>query len=144
MILITRGLPGSGKTTAARMWQREDPTRRVYTDRDDLRLMLFDRYGLLPVWMENMVSAIQHFTVRDALERGLDVAVADTNLRDDRLEPLLEIAAQFKTPVRYLDFRSVDIEMCILRDDLRRKAGGRWVGEKVIRAMAERSGLPTS
>jgi hypothetical protein len=39
-LVITRGLPGCGKTTRARAWVAEDPSRRVRVNRDDLRTML--------------------------------------------------------------------------------------------------------
>lgn len=144
ILLLTRGLPGSGKTSAARAWQAIDPETRIYTDRDELRSMLF---GVvvhpLPAWKEDMVTVTQHDIVEDSFSRGLSVAVADTNLRDDRLDPLLEIARDWHARVETMDFRAVPIEVCARRDYNRMVNGGRYVGEAVIRDMARRYGLPT-
>lgn len=37
-LTITRGLPGSGKSTWAKAWTAADPTCRARVNRDDLRL----------------------------------------------------------------------------------------------------------
>ena len=41
-LVITRGLPGSGKTTYARAWVAEDREHRARVNRDDIRQMLGD------------------------------------------------------------------------------------------------------
>ena len=38
---LTRGIPGSGKSTFAKQWVQEDPEGRVRINRDDLRGMMF-------------------------------------------------------------------------------------------------------
>lgn len=144
-LLITQGLPGSGKTTEARKWQTLDPERRVYTDRDDLRAMLYGEVvHPLAQWKEDMVTAVQHSIILDAFERGLSVAVADTNLREDRLEPLLHLARNWNQPVEWIDLRDVPVQTCIQHDWLRRWNGQRAVGPAVIISMAERYGLPVA
>ena len=40
-LVVTRGLPASGKTTWAQAWVADDPTRYARVSRDDLRAMLF-------------------------------------------------------------------------------------------------------
>ncbi|WP_397517910.1 AAA family ATPase [Rhodococcus opacus] len=37
---LTRGLPGSGKSSLARLWVQQDPEGRVRINRDDLRAEL--------------------------------------------------------------------------------------------------------
>lgn len=39
-LIITRGLPASGKSTWAKQWVLEDPEHRVRINQDDIRLML--------------------------------------------------------------------------------------------------------
>ena len=39
-LILTRGIPASGKSTWAKAWVQEDPQRRVRVNRDDLRRML--------------------------------------------------------------------------------------------------------
>ena len=38
-LIITRGLPASGKSTWAKQWVLEDPEHRVRINQDDIRLM---------------------------------------------------------------------------------------------------------
>lgn len=145
-MLITLGLPGSGKTTAARKWQERAKTGepRVLTDRDNLREMLWGRSGLLSVSQEVAVTTAQHAMLRDFLSHGYSVAVGDTNLRIARLQSIVQIAHDLGHAVEYLDLRYVDVETCVVRDAERARRGGRHVGANVIRDMATRYGLPTS
>ena len=48
-LLLTRGLPASGKTTFARAWVAESPTDRARINRDDLRnVFVLLRQGCAP------------------------------------------------------------------------------------------------
>lgn len=141
IVAITRGLPGSGKSTEARAWQEVDPFYRVYMDRDNLREMLYGKSGLLPGPYEDMVSIAQYATLRAVLGAGQSIVLADTFLRDDRLNPVLGIADEFDAKVIYIDLRHVPVEVCIERDRKRGEQGQRSVGEDVIRFMAKRYGL---
>jgi len=42
-LIVTRGLPGSGKTTAATAWVAEEPLRRARVERDEIRSMFARR-----------------------------------------------------------------------------------------------------
>jgi predicted kinase len=140
--MVTIGLPGCGKSTKAREWRDADPEKRIVTDRDELRMMLYGKAGLiLEEWREEIVSNAQYSIVRDAFERGLSVAIADTNLRPERLAPLLELADLWHARVEYIDLRHVPVDVCIANDFARGARGGRYVGGLVIKAMAEKYGL---
>lgn len=144
-LLITLGLPGSGKSTEARTWQangRLGEPMRVYLDRDNLREMLWNETGLLTQQKEMAVTVAQHSMLRQFLVNGYDVVIADTNLRIDRHLVLVDIAHGLGHSVQYADLRHVPVETCIERDEQRRKGGGRYVGPDVIRDMAKRYGLP--
>lgn len=140
-VVITRGLPGSGKSTKARIWQAEKPYDRVYMDRDDLRQMMFGRQGLLPREQEDLVSVVQHAGLRSVLGVGKSIVLADTFLRDDRLDPVLNIAALYGAEVAYIDLRHVPVEVCVERDRKRGESGGREVTAEIIWIMARRYGL---
>ena len=45
VLVITRGLPGSGKSTWARQWVSQDPAHRAEVNRDSLRLMMHGGYA---------------------------------------------------------------------------------------------------
>jgi tRNA uridine 5-carbamoylmethylation protein Kti12 len=143
MLMITRGLPGSGKTVQARKWVAERPVgERIYTDRDSLRRMLFDEDAPLRWAQEEAVSLAQLAIIRAGLARNRSVVAADTNLDDRRLGPLLELAQGYNVPVEYIDLRHISVGTCVYRDLQRAENGGRRVGAEVIRAMAEKYGLP--
>lgn len=91
---ITRGLPGSGKTTFAEAWVAESPTTRTRVNRDDLRDMLFGARTGLTFEQEQHVTSASHALVRAHLRRGLDVITDDTNLRPRYVRDWRKIAAQ--------------------------------------------------
>ena len=91
---ITRGLPGSGKTTFAKAWVDESPTTRTRVNRDDLRDMLFGSRVGLTFEQEQHVTSASHALVRAHLRRGLDVITDDTNLRPRYVREWRKIAAQ--------------------------------------------------
>lgn len=138
-LLITRGLPGSGKTTLARELVKADPENLVRVNRDDLREMLHGgRLGT--EWQEEQVTIAQHAQVAALLRSGVSVIADDTNLPDSSVESWRRLAAECGADLRVIDLRAVSVEVCVARDADRGKAGGRRVGEKAIREMAARMG----
>lgn len=133
-LIITRGLPASGKTTWARQQVQRDPERTVRVERDELRRMTFGAPIGTPV-QEKMITNLQHAMVREALSMGKTVIVSDTNLRSSAVRGLHKIAQEFagRVQVRIVDFE-VDVDECIRRDAKRESP----VGEVVIRRMSQR------
>ena len=134
-LLITRGLPGSGKTTAAQAWRDEDAATRARVNRDDVRVMLHGR-RLGTNAQEEQVSALTHRAIRDLLRMGMDVVCDDTNLSPRSINQLCRLATQAGADFRIWDFIDVPIEVCIERDAQR--SGNAHVGERVIRDMWRR------
>lgn len=127
-IIMTMGLPGSGKTTWARRYQTEHPgVARV--NKDDLRAMLHD--SKQSKGRENFVLTVRDFIVGQALAGGHDVIVDDTNFHPKHRARLEEIAAEHGAIVEIKDFTDVPLEECIARDLSRPRS----VGERVIRSM---------
>jgi predicted kinase len=130
-LVVTRGLPASGKTAWARGWAGEHE-RRARVNRDDMRFMLFGRYWPVP---EDEVTVAQRAAVRALLEAGLSVVVDDTCLRAQDMEAWRELAASAGAGLVVNDsFLGVPVEECIRRD----RARERTVGAAVIRAMMRR------
>lgn len=74
-LIITRGLPASGKSTWAKQWVLE---HRVRINQDDIRLML-GKY-----WVpkrEPLVQHIQEEALIEALLKGYDIVIDNTNLK---------------------------------------------------------------
>jgi predicted kinase len=127
-VTMTRGLPGSGKTTWARGQQAADPAV-VLVSKDELRAMLHD--GRFSAGNEGQVVAVRDAIVVDTLMRGRDVIVHDTNLHPDHAAALKEIARLHDATFVVKDFTEVPLDTCIARDAARAHP----VGATVIRAM---------
>ncbi|MGK5678957.1 AAA family ATPase [Actinoplanes sp. URMC 104] len=130
-LLITRGLPASGKTTFARKLQ----PRVVRVNRDDLRRMMHGS-RLYTDWAEAQVTRVQQGAVEALLRRGVSVIVDDTNLRAETVRRWAETAARHSAGFEVHDFTHVPLEECIRRDAVRDAADR--VGEDGIRRMYDR------
>lgn len=130
-LVVTRGLPGSGKSTWARAWVSADPSSRLRVNRDDIRVMLYGSYWGEGV-DENEVSRVEEAAVRNALKAGKSVVVDATNLKSSYVRKWAKIH-----PVTLQDF-PVPIAEAVSRDAGRE----RIVGEKVIRSLAQRYQIP--
>jgi predicted kinase len=126
-LTLTRGLPGSGKTT----WAKQQ--RGVRVNRDELRLMLHGgRLG--QGWAEVQVTIAQRAQVDALLRAGVDVICDDTNLRNQTIRELAEIGSSAGALVKLEDFTGVPVDVCVERDAARPNP----VGEEVIRTMYAR------
>jgi predicted kinase len=131
-LIITRGLPGSGKTTRALQWIAAQPGRRARVNRDDLRRMLHGR-RLGTNAQEAMVTVLQHVGVRAMLERGWDVIADDTNLTQHAIDQWRNLAGQAGATLTVWDHSGVDVDECVRRDAGR--DGDARVGGPVIRGL---------
>lgn len=126
-VILTKGLPASGKTMWAKQYQKDNPNT-VLVCKDDLRAMLHQS-----VWSkgrEQFILAVRDFIIKKAVEEGHDVIVHDTNLHSKHKNNIWRLVAD-KATVEVQDFTDVPLEECIRRD--RARVGG--VGEKVIKQM---------
>ena len=127
-LIITRGLPASGKSTWAKKWVLEDPEHRVRINQDDIRLML-GKY-----WVpsrEELVQRIQKEALIEALERGYDIVIDNTNLNKKVLDFYRALVIDHGNhAIEYKDFFDTSLSVCIERD----KNRDLQVTEKVIRS----------
>ena len=107
-------LPASGKSTWAKQWVLEDPEHRVRINQDDIRLML-GKY-----WVpsrEKLVQAIQFDAIVEALCRKFDVVIDNTNLNKKVLEKFDRLIKTFEDyEIEYKDFFDTPLSVCIERD----------------------------
>ncbi len=137
-LIITRGLPASGKTTRARAWVAEDPVRRARVNRDDLRAMAHDgtfvKGGADSTGTEKGIIAARDALIRSLLKRGVDVVCDDTNLPARTARDLRRLAVLTGADFDVWDLTDVPVEVCVSRDLARA-----WpVGEGVIRDLHTR------
>jgi predicted kinase len=136
-LVVTRGLPASGKTTRALEWVAAS-ANRARVNRDDLRQQLFGRDAPLPYELEEQVTKAETAMVEALLRSGTSVIVDATHLKAKYLKRWVAMAEKFGAEFTVLDLTDVTLEECIQRDTDRHYAGQRSVGQEVIRDMHAR------
>lgn len=134
---VYRGLPASGKSTAAKQEISvfaDMGINAVRIERDDIRLQILGSYYTGKHEDELEVTKVQHDRIIASLNMGMVVISSDTNLPDRRVRELQGLAESVGAPHSVSDFRHVSLETCLERNANRE----RKVPEKVIRDMYEK------
>lgn len=129
-IVLTRGLPASGKSTWARAWVDALPDKRARVNRDDIRFQLFGAYWGVD---EQAVTKVEKAMALSILESGRDVVIDATHLRARKVRDWHLLG--YDVTVQDFVVPLVDL---VYRDNMRSKQGERAVGDKVILDMAKR------
>lgn len=136
-MVITRGVPASGKSTWAKAWVAEAPDTRVRVNRDNLRWTLGIKTGVGTYEQEQEVTHWQDAMIERALSQGKDVVVDNTNLRAKSVKQLLRLANKWQAEVEFKDF-DITYEQARFRDHMRWDAGERFVGDAVIKSFFDK------
>ena len=124
-LILTRGLPASGKTTWAKQYiQKHIQTANLC--KDDLRLQMADTKN-----RENQVIQNRDLLTENYLSKDYSVIWSDTNLNPIHITRATEIAAKYSAELVIKDFTHVSLSECIKRDLLRFNS----VGQQVIYKM---------
>lgn len=121
-LFLSRGAPGSGKTTSAKMWVDQDPVNRVRVNRDDLRMMTFGRKTDLTFEQENVVTALSQAAVKESLKAGKDVIVDDMHLRPKYIREWYKIAQALKVGRVSVISKWADLDVLLDRNTHRPEA----------------------
>lgn len=127
-VYLTKGLPGSGKSTWAKELIDKNPNSYKRINKDDLRAMVDN--GKYSSDNEKFILKIRDSLILLAIQNGKHVIIDDTNL-DLKHELHIKDLIKGKAEIVIQDFTEVPLETCIQRD-LKRISS---VGEKVIRNM---------
>ena len=109
-VILTVGLPASGKSTWAKAQMTKNPGRYKRVNRDSLRLML-DNEQFNPK-REKFITTAQRQLIVSALDEGFHVIVDDTNLNPKYISAFKELV-KGKAEVEVKDFTDAPLERCI-------------------------------
>ena len=134
-IILTQGIPGSGKSTWAKKWVEEDPIHRVRWNNDDCRKMCG------PYWIperEDFISEIREKFLNEAMQEHKDIVIDDMNLNQKTINYYEDLIDNFNTfnihkkehmYTKEYKLFNISVEECIRRDALREHP----IGEKTIK-----------
>jgi predicted kinase len=118
-LIITRGIPGCGKTTRAHAWVAEDPENRARINRDDLRAMGHQskhvQKGVGP-GTERAIVIAQHAAIGALLRAGVDVICDDMNLRQRTARELYAAAQLAGAEFEVWDLTYEPLQVCLDRN----------------------------
>lgn len=128
-VLILVGVPASGKSTWSLDFVRRNPDW-VRVSRDDFRFMLKDQPSCEPK-IESLINTIQDSVILDALAKGINVVIDNTNLKKKYIEHF----AKLVQPYASVEFQIFDIslEKALERDESREKKVGKEVLERMFK-----------
>lgn len=124
-LILCQGIQGSGKSTWAKAWAKEDPEHRVRLNYDDLRNMMGE------YWVpsrEKMLKNIEHAFLSKAIISGYDIVIDNMNLNPKTIAYYEEWAKQYNYEIEKILF-DTPVEECIRRDKERPNP----IGEVVIK-----------
>lgn len=127
-VLLTKGLPASGKSRWALEEIEKYPGRYKRVNKDDLRAMIDG--GKWSKGNEQFILKVRNALILSALQEGYHVIVDDTNLHPKHEQAIRELVKGLAV-VEIQDFTDVLLETCIERDRKRPN----YVGEQTIRKM---------
>lgn len=138
-LTIVRGVPGSGKSYWAKAQVALDPTKTVRVNKDDLRGMAHDgtfvppNKGTQSGGTEDAINLMRNVIISGLLISGWNVITDDTNLPDQTVKVLKNIAAKAGAEVEIHDMTDVDLNLCLTRN--RQRTGRARVPDEVIMNM---------
>lgn len=137
-LILTRGIPGSGKSTWAKAWVAEDPEHRVRLNWDDMRNMMG------PYWVPSREPINKHMlwaglNMAAYCTRPYDIVIDNMNLNPKDWKQYEEWITTYnqsmnsdETNTQYvLEFKDffISLDECIRRDTMRANP----IGEKTIK-----------
>lgn len=129
VVIFTKGLPASGKSTWAKMWVMARPNR-VRINRDDLRQMMQGATKTMGTGCESLVMAASLNILENALRLDRDVVLDNTNLNQTTVKQFTDVCGRHGARIEWKPFYT-SVDECIRRDSERENP----VGGEVIMTM---------
>lgn len=140
-IIVTRGLPASGKTSWANNFVKENP-EFIIISKDDFRNDVLKEHNVK--WSnDNERKYVRPYWItlmEQVLDNGGSFISCDLNLSKVNINALKDTAKKYNIQLEYKDFFNVSLETCIARDSIREE--DKKVGENKIRRIYKSSILP--
>ena len=134
-LIVCRGIQGSGKSTWAKAWAKEDPTHRVRFNWDDMRNMMGE-YWVPERENTDILKTLRASFLDSMMNKGWDICIDNMNLNPKDWEFYEGLVKSFNESnpgkeyeVEYMNFFT-PVEECIRRDAMRPNP----IGEAVIRS----------
>ena len=124
-LILCQGIQGSGKSTWAKAWAKEDPEHRVRLNYDDLRNMMGT------YWVpsrEKMLIVMEEAFLKHSILKGYDIVIDNMNLNPKTIEKYEKWAKEYSYTLEKKLF-DTPVEECIRRDKERPNP----IGEVVIK-----------
>lgn len=131
-MIVTVGIPASGKSTFASEHKEYNSASYFYTDRDDIRERHYNEGKEWSKQLENEVSKEQKGDIVNALMSGKNVVVSDTNVNPKARKALESIADQFGAEFTLKHF-PIDLETALERNS--KREGWKRVKDDIIQQM---------
>lgn len=130
-VIVTRGIPGAGKTTWAVKWVDADENR-ARINRDDLRLSIFNKTWLAPE-DEAVLDRIELHLLTRLLGAGKSVVLDATGLNEGRIEGYRQMVYPFGLELKHCDF-PISLDLALERNEKRVVP----VPENIVRGMHDK------
>lgn len=136
-VILTCGIPGSGKSTWSKQKVKEAPNDWVKISNDDIRSGMND--GVYSAQMEKIVTATRLFMIRESLKMNKNVIIDNLNLNKRHWTDVSKICTEMNKDIMLLEKHFyVELEEAIERDS--KRIGKACVGEQVIKKWWKESG----
>jgi predicted kinase len=131
-VIMTRGLPASGKTTWAKEYVRDNPgTIRFNNDEFSYMTTGFDDGRSFEPMDASYLARMRQEAIKVSVLKGVDIVLDNTNLSAKALAEVLDFVGVHE--VRFVDFKTSTLE-CLDRNWRR----GMPIPQSVIIGMARR------
>lgn len=136
-IILTVGIPGSGKSTWAKAEVAREPNSWCRINNDDIRAM-YNGSVYSPDY-EKFVTETRNFMIREALKRGKNVIIDNLNINRRHFDDVVKIAKSVNGNFQVFEKPFyVELDEAIARDS--KREGRAKVGEEIIKKWWKESG----